>query len=99
MRLKLSTVGVVVIAVADMLFCSLSFYKEELAGENKNYVHLRADAEQISSASVLRRLIEEVLDSARKMDVLTAADLELGALWQRYMQVRAFLLSDVVACS
>ena len=68
---------------------SLSFYKEELAGETNNYVHLRASAEQTSAEGVLRQLVEEVLDSNRHMDALTYEDPELAALWQRYMQVRA----------
>nr|WMM66776.1 linalool synthase [Ganoderma sinense] len=64
----------------------LSFYKEELAGETNNYVHLRTSAEQSSAANVLRHLVEEVLESAGTMDMLTSGDSELAALWQRYMQ-------------
>ncbi|KAI0352673.1 terpenoid synthase [Trametes cingulata] len=65
---------------------NLSFYKEELAGETSNYVHLRADAEQASPWKVLRQLTEEVLDTARRIDVITAQDPELCALWNRYLQ-------------
>ncbi|KAJ8472883.1 hypothetical protein ONZ51_g8216 [Trametes cubensis] len=64
----------------------LSFYKEELAGETSNYVHLRADAESISPWDVLRHLTEEVLDTARRIDDITASDPELYALWNRYLQ-------------
>ncbi|PIL25583.1 terpene synthase [Ganoderma sinense ZZ0214-1] len=64
----------------------LSFYKEELAGERNNYVHLRASAEQSSAANVLRQLVEEVLESAAKIDALTSEDPELAALWKRYQQ-------------
>ncbi|EJF61095.1 terpenoid synthase [Dichomitus squalens LYAD-421 SS1] len=64
----------------------LSFYKEELAGETNNYVHLRASAERTSTEEVLRRLVEEVLDSARRMDALTYEDSKLTALWRTYMQ-------------
>ncbi|KAI0770508.1 terpenoid synthase, partial [Fomes fomentarius] len=65
---------------------SLSFYKEELAGETKNYVNLRAGAEQTSASQVLRQLVGEVLDSGRMMEALTAEDPELAALWQTYHQ-------------
>ncbi|KAH9846352.1 terpenoid synthase [Lenzites betulinus] len=68
------------------LGANLSFYKEELAGETSNYVHLRADAEQVSPWSVLRELTEEVLDTARRIDEITAKDPELCALWNRYLQ-------------
>ncbi|KAI0822036.1 terpenoid synthase [Trametes gibbosa] len=64
----------------------LSFYKEELAGETSNYVHLRADAEQVSPWTVLQELMEEVLDTARRIDEITAKDPELCALWNRYLQ-------------
>ncbi|KAI9058151.1 terpenoid synthase [Trametes sanguinea] len=64
----------------------LSFYKEELAGETSNYVHLRADAEQISPWEVLHQLTEEVLDTASRIDEITAKDPELSALWNRYLQ-------------
>lgn len=67
---------------------SLSFYKEELAGETNNYVHLRAGAEQMSAPSVLRQLVNEVLDSGAAMSTLTAEDPELFQLWQTYFHVR-----------
>ncbi|KAI0714027.1 terpenoid synthase [Cerioporus squamosus] len=64
----------------------LSFYKEELAGETNNYVHLRAAVEQTSATHVLRQLVNEVLDTAHTMSVLTSEDAELAALWQMYFQ-------------
>ena len=66
---------------------SLSFYKEQLAGETNNYVHLRAGAEQTSAAQVLRQLVNEVLESGREMESLTVGDDDLAALWHRYFQV------------
>lgn len=67
---------------------SLSFYKEELAGETNNYIHLRAAAEQTSTDAVLRRLVEEVTDTARRVVKIAADDEELSRIWDRYMQVR-----------
>lgn len=72
---------------------SLSFYKEELAGETSNYVHLRAAAEQVSPWEVLRDLTEEVLDTARRITDIVSRDPELGALWNRYLQVGPPLVS------
>lgn len=66
----------------------LSFYKEELAGENNNYVHLRAAAEEIAPVEVLHRLTEEVLDTARRIDRIVCRDEELAELWEGYRQVR-----------
>ncbi|CDO71708.1 hypothetical protein BN946_scf184915.g52 [Trametes cinnabarina] len=64
----------------------LSFYKEELAGERTNYVHLRVAAEQTSTENVLRKLVEEVSDTARRVKLVLADDIELLALWTKYMQ-------------
>ncbi|EIW59698.1 terpenoid synthase [Trametes versicolor FP-101664 SS1] len=64
----------------------LSFYKEELAGETNNYIHLRAAAEQTSTDAVLRRLVEEVTDTARRVVKIAADDEELSRIWNRYMQ-------------
>ncbi len=72
---------------------SLSFYKEELAGETNNYVHLRAAAEETSANHVLRQLVDEVLDTAHTMNVLTSEDAELAALWQKYFHVRVTLIA------
>ena len=83
---------------ADSELRRLSFYKEELAGETNNYVHLQASAEQISATSVLRRLVEEVLESAKVVDALISEDPELVALWQRYLQVRMVRPADRVFC-
>ncbi|KAJ3013106.1 hypothetical protein NUW54_g1682 [Trametes sanguinea] len=64
----------------------LSFYKEELAQETNNYVHLRAAAEQAPSLSILRTLAEEVVETKRRLDRLVEDDAELAALWRGYVQ-------------
>ena len=66
----------------------LSFYKEELAGERSNYVHLRASAEELPPMEVLRQLVDEVLDTARRIEKITGTDRELHVLWNEYLQVR-----------
>ena len=66
---------------------SLSFYKESLAGETDNYIHLRAYAERKSPAEVLRQLVMEVSDTVERITAITARDPDLAALWQRYLQV------------
>ncbi|KAI0822027.1 terpenoid synthase [Trametes gibbosa] len=64
----------------------LSFYKEELAGETNNYIHLQAAAEQTSADGVLHRLVDEVADTALRVNKVTADDPELAAMWNKYMQ-------------
>ncbi|TFK82677.1 terpenoid synthase [Polyporus arcularius HHB13444] len=64
----------------------LSFYKEELAGETSNYVHLRAAAEQLSPLEVLRQLTAEVIDTAERIKSIIGADGELAELWETYLQ-------------
>lgn len=71
------------------LYFSLSFYKEQLAGETKNYVHMRASADQITPVNVLRKLCEEVLECDRIALALAGSDKELANMWSRYVQVRA----------
>ena len=68
---------------------SLSFYKEELVGETKNYIHNRAQAEGLSAVEVHRRLAQEVLDSAHTIELMAAGDPELNAVWTEYLEVRA----------
>ncbi|KAI0769050.1 terpenoid synthase [Trametes elegans] len=65
---------------------NLSFYKEELAGERTNYIHLRAEAEQRSIEDTLSRLVEEVLATASRVKAITADDKELSEIWTRYTQ-------------
>ncbi|OJT10384.1 hypothetical protein TRAPUB_13076 [Trametes pubescens] len=69
----------------------LSFYKEELAGETNNYIHLRAAAEQTSTDTILRKLVEEVTDTARRVVKIAADDEELSRIWNRYMQPGSLL--------
>ncbi|RPD62212.1 terpenoid synthase [Lentinus tigrinus ALCF2SS1-6] len=64
----------------------LSFYKEQLAGETKNYMHMRACAEQTTPVQVLRTLCEEVLECDRKVLALSAGNNELADLWKKYVQ-------------
>ena len=78
-------------------FCSLSFYKESLAGETDNYVHLRAAAECKSPTDVLRTLAAEVTDTVRRIDAITSVDAELAALWQRFLQVTAVPTTSLAA--
>ena len=66
----------------------LSFYKEELAGETNNYVHLRAAAERLSPLEVLHRLTGEVEDTAKRIREIIGADRELAEIWEMYLQVR-----------
>ncbi len=66
---------------------SLSFYKEQLAGETNNYIHMRACAEQTTPINVLRDLCEEILHSDRHVLTLTGRDNELAEVWQKYVQV------------
>ncbi|KAI0662063.1 terpenoid synthase [Cubamyces menziesii] len=68
------------------LGANLSFYKEELAGEKNNYVHTRASAEQKSIEHVLRDLVGEASDTARRIKLVLAEDSELLSFWDRYMQ-------------
>ncbi|KAI0632020.1 terpenoid synthase [Trametes polyzona] len=63
----------------------LSFYKESLAQETDNLIHLRAAAEQKDPLLVLRELSEETLESIRKVEMLTASDPQLSNICRSYI--------------
>lgn len=70
---------------------SLSFYKEALAGETNNYVHLRAAAEQKPVIEVLRELVDETVVSIRKIAELGAVQPGLAKVCNDYIMVRCYL--------
>ncbi|KAG8797438.1 hypothetical protein FRC17_007740 [Serendipita sp. 399] len=58
----------------------LSFYKEELAHETNNYIHLRAAVARRKPIQVLRDLVEESLHAARSVEsILEHNDVALNA--------------------
>ncbi|KAI0769051.1 terpenoid synthase [Trametes elegans] len=63
----------------------LSFYKEEIAGETNNCVHMRATVEQVPVNEALSRIVEDVLDTAQRITAVTADDGKLSHIWKRYM--------------
>ncbi|KAI9058171.1 terpenoid synthase [Trametes sanguinea] len=63
----------------------LSFYKELLAGETDNYIHLRASAERKDPVVVLRELLEETLDTIRRVKDLTSSDPETTEIIDSYL--------------
>ena len=82
---------------------SLSFYKESLAGETDNYVHLRAAAERKTPTEVLRELSDEITETVHKITTVVASDSELADIWQKFLHVRATLpshrfLTDLTMC-
>ncbi|PIL25584.1 terpene synthase [Ganoderma sinense ZZ0214-1] len=69
----------------------LSFYKEQLEGETKNYIHIRATTDQITAIDVLRSLADEVVACAERTSVLIGQeDPEMMAIWRSFEQVNAF---------
>ncbi|KAI0755157.1 terpenoid synthase [Daedaleopsis nitida] len=71
-----------IVGVNDLL----SFYKEELAGERRNYMHMRADAEQVPVIEVLRTLANELVDCNKTVEKLAGDDCELASVWSQYVQ-------------
>ena len=68
--------------------CSLSFYKETLVGDTGNYIHMRATAERRPPLTVLEELIEENLDSARKIKKFAASQTGLTEICHSSLMVR-----------
>ncbi|KAI0643174.1 terpenoid synthase [Trametes meyenii] len=63
----------------------LSFYKELLAGETDGHIHMRATAEGKPVLVVLKELVDEMLDTVRKVEDLTANDPQLGSICRSYI--------------
>ncbi|KAG8911847.1 hypothetical protein FRC00_005736 [Tulasnella sp. 408] len=63
----------------------LSFYKESLAGETDNYVHLRAAAEEKSPIQILHELSGEVIDTVRRITYVVSPDPELAEIWRQFI--------------
>ena len=78
----------------------MSFYKEELEGETKNYIWARASAELAPPVEVMCKLAKEVVDSSICLDTMTSSDCELRATWEEFKQVSTFIaLYRDVSCS
>ncbi|KAI0770506.1 terpenoid synthase [Fomes fomentarius] len=71
----------IIVGVNDIL----SFYKETLAGETDNYVHMRAVAERKPPIKVLRQLADEVLDSVSRLEELAAAQSGLDRIFRSFL--------------
>ncbi|KAI1793271.1 terpenoid synthase [Ganoderma leucocontextum] len=65
---------------------NLSFYKEQLAGETKNYVHIRSTTDQATPVEMLRLLADEILACAQRIMQLIGEDRELMAIWHSFEQ-------------
>ena len=73
-------------------YSSLSFYKEELDGETRNYICARASAELLLPAQSLRKTVEDTLESIYRVDSIAAQDPELDTIWQEHKQVLESLI-------
>ncbi|RPD62209.1 terpenoid synthase [Lentinus tigrinus ALCF2SS1-6] len=94
-ELELITVG-----INDIL----SFYKETLAGETDNYVHLRAAAERKPPLKVFKELVDENVESIRKIEKLAVCQEGLAEICHSYIMgyiefhlvARRYRLEEVV---
>ncbi|KAI1793299.1 terpenoid synthase [Ganoderma leucocontextum] len=64
----------------------LSFYKEQLAGETDNYIHIRATTDQTTTLDTLRLLADETLACVQRIRLLIGEDRELMAIWRSLQQ-------------
>ncbi|KUI62057.1 Trichodiene synthase [Cytospora mali] len=48
----------------------LSFYKEEVAGEKKNYIHQRATYENRDAIAVVESVAKEVIEASKRIDLV-----------------------------
>ncbi|KAJ7120235.1 isoprenoid synthase domain-containing protein, partial [Mycena epipterygia] len=62
----------------------LSFYKEEKAGERKNYLHNRADCENKEVLDVLREVVEECVEAFQRGQVILHGTEQYAQGWQTF---------------
>jgi Trichodiene synthase (TRI5) len=63
----------------------LSFYKEELAGEDDNYVHMRADLAGKGTIAALEEICEETLTEIGNITSTLAHDPEAASVFNCYL--------------
>ena len=63
----------------------LSFYKEELAGEDDNFVHMRAGLSGNGTIAALEEICEETLTEISDVTAILAHDPEAAAVFDCYI--------------
>jgi hypothetical protein len=76
---------------SDLLLCSrvndiLSFYKEELAGEDDNYVHMRAGLSGNGTIAALEEICAETLTEISNITATLSHDPEAAAVFECYIR-------------
>ena len=76
---------------SDPLLCSrvndiLSFYKEELAGEDDNYVHMRAGLSGNGTIATLEEICEETLTEISNITATLSHDPEAAEVFDCYIR-------------
>ena len=69
----------------------LSFYKEILAGESDNYIHLYASTEDINPVTALQQLSKALLQSMTAIESLTMHNPLLAKTLRGYLMVSIFV--------
>lgn len=64
----------------------LSFYKEELAGEDDNYVHMRADLSGNGTIAALEEICAETLTEISNITATLSHDPEAAAVFDCYIR-------------
>lgn len=66
----------------------LSFYKEELAGESDNFIHLQGTAHGKDPWEVIQEIVEESVQAFRRLDMIFQEDAGLHRLVVGFLHVR-----------
>ena len=62
------------------------FYKEELAGETENYVHIRANYENKAPLHVLQDIADETVDAWARVSKVVAGKGMVEEVWNELVQ-------------
>lgn len=68
----------------------MSFYKEQLAEEKDNYIHIRAATDEATVIKTLRLLADETLACIQQIELLIGKDSDLKELWHSSKQVSSY---------
>lgn len=66
----------------------ISFYKESLADDTTNFVHMRAATQGKEPLQVIRELIEDTADVVHRLNGIFKGNPRLDTLCRAFLQVR-----------
>lgn len=86
-----------------LMGCCCRFYKEEIAGETKNYIHSRARYEKKLPVATMRDVVVDCADSYLRANEVLAGHEKYEKVWLEYVhgyvamhiKTKRYLMADL----